>query len=145
MNNRLSAGFLGGALGAVLLLVIMYLLQAAGMGAPGFVQMYQAMFGANPPMDHILGAIIFILSGGLWGLIFAMLVKQPTIVKGMLFGILPTLWLWLAVNAAIGKPLFNGFTAKGILMPLLFNVVIWGAFIGWYLSNKYRKEANHIA
>lgn len=136
MNSRFSLGFTAGALGAILLVVIMYIMQAAGMGAPAFLQMYHAVFGANPPLDHILAIIIFVVSGGIWGLLFTAFVKYPTVLKGMLFGILPSLWLWVVVNPIIGKPLFNDFTVKGILMPLLFNVVIWGTFVGWYTSRK---------
>ena len=140
MNNRIAVGFIGGALGAILLVVVMYIMQAAGMGAPAFVKMYHAMFGSNPPIDQIIAAIIFIISGGIWGILFTLLVKHPTILKGMLFGLLPSLWLWVVVNPIIGQPLFNDFTLKGILMPLLFNVVIWGTFMGWYASRKYGHE-----
>ncbi len=134
--NRLAQGFIGGAIGALILVVIMYILKAVGMGEPGFVLMYQGAFGANPPMDQILGAIIFIISGGIWGVIYALLVKNASVLNGFLFGILPTLWLWVAVNAYLGKPLFNGFEAKGIIMPLIFNMVIWGSYVGWYMSSK---------
>ena len=134
MNNRLSTGFIGGCIGAIILVVIMYILQALGMGEPGFIGMYRGMFGENPPADQFIAAILFIISGGIWGLLFGLLVKDPTVLKGMLFGILPSLWLWIVVNAVLGKPMFNGFTTKGLLMPFIFNVVIWGTFIGWYMS-----------
>lgn len=138
MNNRLAVGFVGGALGAILLVIIMYIMQVADMGAPAFVQMYQGMFGTNPPADQIIAAILFVISGGIWGLLFTAFVKYPTVLKGMLFGLLPSLWIWVVVNPILGKPLFNDFTVKGILMPLIFNVVIWGTFVGWYASRKHR-------
>ncbi len=47
-----------------------------------------------------------------------------------LFGILPSLWLWVVVAPVVGNPLFNGFTTQGILMPLLFDVILWGTFVG---------------
>jgi hypothetical protein len=143
MNNRLSHGFLAGCIGAIILVVIMYLLQAMDMGAPGFVGMYRQVFGENPPADQFIAALLFIISGGIWGLLFGLLVKAPTLLKGMLFGLLPTLWLWTAVNGALGKPLFNGFETKGLLMPLLFNVVIWGGFVGWYMANRFYHAARH--
>lgn len=136
MNNQLSKGFAAGAIGAIILAVVMYIMKAAGMGEPGFVGMYQAAFGANPPTDQILGAIIFIISGGIWGLIYALMVKRPTALNGFLFGILPTLWLWVAVNGYLGKPLFNGFAVKGLILPIIFNMVIWGSFIGWYMNRR---------
>ncbi|WP_347160139.1 hypothetical protein [Pontibacter chitinilyticus] len=137
MNNRLATGFIGGALGALLLIVIMYILQAAGMGAPGFVKMYQGMFGGDDAGAQVIAAILFMISGGIWGLIFTAFVKNPTIPKGMIFGILPCLWIWVVVNPVLGKPLFNDFTVKGLLMPFFFNVVIWGTFVGWYASRRY--------
>lgn len=136
-------GFIAGCLGAIILVVIMYIMKAAGMGDPAFISMYHGMFGENPPTDQIIAALLFIISGGIWGLLFSLLVKEPTVVKGMLFGILPTLWLWIAVNAFLGKPLFNGFTTKGLLMPILFNIIIWGSFVGWYMSNRWHR-AHHV-
>lgn len=116
----------------------MYILKAAGQGDPGFVQIYNSVFTASPtpPGDHIIAALLFILSGGVWGVLYALLIKNPTVLNGFLFGLLPTLWLWIAVNAFLHKPLFNGFTLKGILMPLVFNMVIWGSFVGWYMSRR---------
>jgi hypothetical protein len=136
MSNRLAQGFIAGAIGAVILVVIMYIMKAAGMGEPGFVQMYQGTFGTNPPTDQIAGAILFIISGGIWGLIYALLIKHSTVLKGLLFGFLPTLWLWVAVNAFLGKPLFNGFDVKGLVMPLIFNMLVWGSYVGWYMSKR---------
>ena len=104
------------------------------MGDPGFVGLYRTTFGANPPIDQIIAALLFIISGGIWGIVFALLVKHPSTLKGFLFGLLPTLCLWVIVNPVVGKPLFNGFTTKGILMPLVFNMVIWGSFVGWYVK-----------
>ena len=136
MKHSLATGFIGGCLGAIILVAIMYIMKAAGMGDPAFVSMYHAAIGSNPPTDQIIAAILFIISGGIWGLIFCLLVKQPTVLKGILFGLLPTLWIWIVVNAVIGKPLFNGFDLKGIILPIVFNMLIWGSFIGWYASRK---------
>lgn len=143
MSNRLTQGFIAGLLGAVILTVIMFIMQAAGMSDPGFVSMYRSTFGTNPPTDQIIAALLFIISGGIWGLLFGLITKEPSVLKGMLFGILPTLWLWIVVNAFLGKPLFNGFTAKGLIMPFIFNVIIWGSFVGWYMSN--RQHSAHPA
>ncbi len=136
MDNRLVQGFIAGAIGALILTIIMYIMKGAGMGDPTFVGMYTAAFGDNPPGGQVVAAIIFLISGGIWGLIYALFVKHPTVLNGLFFGILPTLWLLVVVNATIGKPLFNGFTAKGLLMPIIFNMVIWGTFVGWYMSRR---------
>jgi hypothetical protein len=39
----------------------------------------------------------------------------------------------VVVLPVIGQPIFSGFTLKGILLPILFNVVIWGSFVGAYM------------
>lgn len=137
MSSRLKTGFIGGIIGALILIVVMYILQLAGMGQPAFLGMYRAVFGNHPPLDHVIAGILFLLSGGLWGLLYAAIVKHSSVLKGMLFGLLPSLFLWVVINPIIGKPLFNDFTTMGLLMPLLFNVVIWGSFIGWYCSARY--------
>lgn len=137
MNKRLTDGFIAGAVGAIILVAIMYIMKATGIGEdPAFISIYRGTFGAKPPTDQVIAALLFVISGGIWGLIYGALVKHPTVVNGMLFGILPTLWLWVAVNGYMGKPLFNGFTAKGLIMPIIFNVVIWGTFVGWYMSKR---------
>lgn len=137
MTARLKQGFIGGCIGAIVLVIIMYIMQAIGMmEQPAFVSMYHGAFGENPPADQVIAIILFVLFGGVWGLLFGWMVKDPTIGKAMLFGFLPTLWLWVPVNAYLGKPLFNGFEAKGLIMPIVFNVVIWGAVLGWYMQKR---------
>jgi hypothetical protein len=136
MNQNLKIGFFAGAIGAVILAAIMYLMMTGTGQVPAFVGMFRAWFGANPPLDHVLGALGFVLAGGIWGLLFTALVHQPTLSKGMLFGLLPTLFLWLVLAPATGKPLFNGFTPQGIILPLVFNVIVWGSFVGWYCSRR---------
>ena len=142
MKASLSTGFVGGCLGAIVLAIIMYIMQGAGMGDPGFVGMYHFTFGSHSPAgDQIIAVILFIISGGIWGLIFTWMVKNPTIIKGMLFGFLPNLWIWIVLNSYMGKPLFNGFSAQGIIGPIVFNVIIWGGILGWYASRKIKKVA----
>lgn len=139
MGRSIPAGFIAGALGAFILVIIFYILKWTGMGGePGFVSLYRSAFVATPkpPGDEIIAAFLFLISGGFWGIVYVLLVKQSTVIKGFLFGLLPTLWMLIVVPLVMDAPLFNGFTAKGILMPLIFNMVIWGSFIGWYLSRK---------
>lgn len=142
MKHSLATGFIAGSLGAIILAAIMYIMKAAGMGDPGFVGLYRATILSNTPVDEFIAAILFIISGGIWGVIFSWMVKRPTILKGILFGILPNLWLWVVINAVVDKPLFNGFSLKGILIPVVFNMIIWGSFIGWYASRKVRASVS---
>jgi hypothetical protein len=137
MKHSLKTGFIGGCIGAIVLAIIFYLLQATGKGVPSFVSTYRATIGSHPA-DQLVALILFILSGGIWGLIFGWMVKRPTILKGILFGILPNLWLWTVVNGTLGKPLFNGFTLMGIVSPIIFNMLIWGSVLGWYASRKLK-------
>ena len=140
MKHALKVGFVGGSIGAVVLALITYAMQAAGKGEPPFVSTYRATVGIHPA-DQLVAVILFIISGGIWGLIFTWMVKRPTILKGMLFGLLPNLWLWIVVNAAVGKPLFNDFSLIGILGPVIFNMLIWGGILGWYAAKKLNKAA----
>ena len=137
MKHPLKTGFIGGSLGAIVLAIIFYLMQAAGKGVPGFVSTYRATISTHHA-DQVVALILFIISGGIWGLIFTWMVKRPTIVKGILFGLLPNLWLWIVVNGVLGKPLFNGFSFMGIAGPVIFNILIWGSILGWYASRKAR-------
>ncbi len=136
--SRARIGFVAGLIGAVILIVVMYVLFLTGLGGPpAFVGMYRSVFGGTVPAAQLIGGVLFAVSGGVWGAIFGALVRDPTPLKGALFGILPSLWLWIVVAPVVGNPLFNGFTTQGILMPLLFNVVIWGTFMGWYCGRRF--------
>jgi hypothetical protein len=139
MRHSLKVGFIGGCLGAIVLAIIFFIMQFMGKGAPGFVSTYRATIGTHPA-DQFVAVILFILSGGIWGLIFTWMVKRPTVIKGIFFGLLPNLWLWVVVNGAIGKPLFNNFSTMGILGPVIFNMLIWGSILGWYTSKKLKIE-----
>ena len=140
MKHSLKTGFMGGCIGAVVLAIISYVMQAAGKSEPPFVSTYHATIGTHSG-DQIVALILFIISGGIWGLIFGWMVKRPTILKGILFGILPNIWLWTAVNGFLGKPLFNGFSLMGIVGPIIFNMLIWGSILGWYASRKLNNKA----
>ncbi len=121
----------------MILAAIMYSLQAANLsGTPGFVNIYRAAYGAGDSLTaHIFGALGFIIAGGLWAVLFVLIVREPTVWKGMLFGFVPTLFLWLVLAPLTGQPIFNGFTTRGILFPILYNVIVWGAVVG-FLTRK---------
>lgn len=140
MKHDLKTGFIGGCIGAVVLAIIAYLMQAAGKGVPSFVSMYRATIGTHAAYQ-IVALILFIISGGIWGLIFAWIVRRPSILKGILFGLLPNLWIWLVIDSYFGKPLFNGFSLMGIVGPVVFNMLIWGSILGWYASRKLKSSA----
>lgn len=144
MASRLRTGFAAGFLGALLLAALMYLMWPLGLsgGPPGFVGNYRATLGwGGPLLDNVVGTLLFAASGGVWGLIYGAFVQRSAAWKGMAFAFLPTLWFWVVVAAALGNPLFGGFTTKGLLLPVLFNVVIWGSFLGWYCARRGRRSA----
>ncbi len=135
--NNITKGFTAGAIGAVILAAIMFIMFLADLGdAPAFVAMYRKIGGENVPLDYILGTLGFIAAGGIWGAIYALLIKKSSVVSGMLFGFLPTLFLWLVISPLMSGTVFNGFAVKGLVMPVIFNVLIWGGFVGWYLSRR---------
>jgi hypothetical protein len=72
----------------------------------------------------------FVIVGGLWGGLFGLLVTFPTTLKGVAFGLLPTLVDWLVTAPMTGHGLFNRGTAAGIGLPLLFHALIWGGILG---------------
>lgn len=135
-NKSLWTYFSGAFYGALILITIMYVLMLTGAaGRPGFVNIYESTFSVTiTPLHQVLAAFLFALSGGVWGIIFRVIPK-PNPLKGMLFGLLPSLWLWVVVVPFTGGEIFNGFAIKGILFPLIFNCVIWGSFLGWYVSS----------
>ena len=137
MNTRIKTGFVAGALGALVLVALFYAQWAAGLGGvPGFVGNYQATFGTRGASDHVLGVLLFAASGGVWGAIYGALVARSAVWKGMAFAVLPTLWFWMVVAPATGKPLFLGGDPKGLGLSLFFNVVVWGAFLGWFYARR---------
>lgn len=130
-------GFVAGAIGAVILAAVMFaMFLAKAGGEPGFVGIYREVFGARMPLDYILGTLGFVLAGGVWGAIYALVVKRPGIISGMLYGFVPTLFLWLIISPLMSGAIFNGFAVKGLVLPVVFNVLIWGGFVGWFLSRK---------
>lgn len=147
MNHKLTVSFTGGVIGASVLVALSYLMMLANMiPAPPYLEPYRAVAGAHgAATDHVLSGIGFLLAGGLWGLLYGAMVRRPSVASGMLFGILPTLFMWLVVAPIAGKPLFNGFQAKGLLLPLAFNVAIWGSFLGWYVERAVRLDRRGAA
>jgi hypothetical protein len=90
----------------------------------------------------VVVGILFVLIGALWALLFAALVPNPTVAKGIAVGLLPTLWNWTFVPAVLtGGPLFGGFPAMGLILPLVMNCLIWGSIVGWYCQRHASRSA----
>lgn len=138
MQERLRIGFIAGALDSLAITVIMLLMQLAMGATPMFVGPYQSVFGPSSlVVAEFVGGVLFVLSGVVWGALFTALVKQPTLAKGMLFGFIPALWLWLVVAPfMLGQPAFFGFQGPKLVMPFIFNVIVWGSVTGWYSAEQ---------
>lgn len=134
MQDRLRIGFIAGALGALAITVIMLVMQLAMGTTPMFVGTYQSVLGpASLVVAELIGGVLFVLSGAVWGMLFTALIEQPTLAQGMLFGLAPALWLWLVVAPLmLGQPVFFGFQVPNLVMPFIFNVIVWGSITGWY-------------
>lgn len=135
-SKKLGRGFIAGLWGAVILIIVMYVFQWLDwIGEPGFVGIYRSLFHHDSIGAQVLAAILFAISGGIWGFLYALFTRHSTVLKGAVFGFLPSFWLWLVVLPTIGQPIFSGFALKGILLPILFNVIIWGTFVGAYMHS----------
>jgi hypothetical protein len=137
-GTRALTGGIAGALGSVFLAALMYVLFWGNLVTPTFLAAERAWFGQHGLWDHVLGVIGYVVAGGVWGAIFGLLVPRPTMLKGMLFGVLPTLFLWLVVAPLMHQPLFLGGRAPALLLPLLFNVLIWGSYVGRFCERRLR-------
>ena len=143
MKASLKTGFVGGLIGgaAVVLTVSLVVLLGVIPQAP-FVPAWQAMFGGGWVPAAIFGGLLFVVGGGIWGALFALLVPNPTVLKGVLFGLLPTLFSGLFVTpVVIGGPVFNGFALVPTLLGLAVNCLIWGSLVGWYCARHLTMSA----
>lgn len=140
MKATLKDGFVGGLIGSLAVAGALAALVIAGVipKAP-FVGAYQAVMGGEWVGAAVIGTALFVLFGALWALPFAAFVPNPTIGKGIAFGLLPTLWNWTFVPAVLTDgPLFGGFSAMGLIIPLVMNCLIWGSIVGWYCARHAR-------
>jgi len=131
LSQRIQAGALAGAAGAAVLSGIMYGMWKANQGPkPMFVATQQKQFGKHGAVDHVAGMGRFVLAGAAWGAAFGYINAKPTVGKGVLFGFLPSLFLWTVLAPLQGEKLFFGGAPKKLVMPILFNSAIWGSIIG---------------
>ena len=97
----------------------------------------------KPEPEHtarIMGRYLHLATGALWGLLFGWLVTKQlffvefTVVSGILFGILPWLFLMTVLMPILGKGFF-GVKISGYqwLLALLLHMV-YGAVLGLLLS-----------
>jgi hypothetical protein len=100
------------------------------VGVPTFVAAGRGLLGSHGLLDHILGTLGFLAAGAIWGGLYGLLVSRPSVLNGVAFGLLPTLFHWLVVAPIAGDGLFNNLRPWGIALPLLFYALIWGGLVG---------------
>lgn len=143
MLGRWTAGFVGGVIGGLLIAALQCILWVVVGSPPMFVTIYQHVLGpAALGTAGLIGGALFTLSGGIWGVLFVASVSAATVLKGILFGLAPAFWLFLVVAPLmLGQPIFFGFTTFKIILPLLFNCLVWGGVVGWYVHRHEEPSA----
>jgi hypothetical protein len=141
MTASLKTCFLGALYGSVAVALSLALLALIGQipKAP-YVGNWQSLIGGGWMAGAVLGGLAFILIGALWGLPFS-LVKNPTVLKGMLYGFVPSLFGWIVLPVILGGEMFGGFALPALLIPFVMNVLIWGSILGWYAQRHARTGA----
>jgi hypothetical protein len=127
--TRMAVGFVAGLAAGAIVVAITYLLMLARvLPDPSFYYTSQAWFGdRGPAMTHGFGAAATIIGGGLWGLLFGLIVRRPTPAKGIVFGLLPAICTFLI--APMGR--------APLIAALILNVFVYGFALGrlasWWL------------
>lgn len=98
---------------------------------PLFVAQWQLLFGGGWLKAAVFGGAAFVLIGKLWSFPFAA-IPDPTVLKGMAYGVLPAFWELVPWPFLLGEPMMAGGSPKGIVIAVVMSVVIWGGLLGWY-------------
>jgi hypothetical protein len=119
MTRRLSVVFSGGAFGGLLNALLFWLFGIAGISA---------LVGMTAPIkwdpQHIYWGVTW---GGIWGVMFLLpLLRGSVVLRGLLFGLAPTLVAWFVVFPLHGMGPMG--LKVGVLMPLMAIVLnaVWG-------------------
>jgi hypothetical protein len=130
-RTRMATGALAGLIGSAVAGAIWYALFWAGVAPqpPSLAVVREVVAGGFVPV--VLGILGSVAAGGVWGMLFGGLVRKPTVLKGMAFGVLPALLQWLVL-----PPVTGASAAAGIVLPLLFSVFLWGTLTG-YLAGRW--------
>jgi hypothetical protein len=132
-RTRAATGAVAGLIGGTVAAVVWYAAYWAGSaGSPPSLATARAAFGLNGVAANALGLLGSVAAGAVWGAVFGLVVKKPTILKGMIAGVLPALVQWLVLAPLSRQPLFFGATGAGIGLPILFCVFVWGGLSGYY-------------
>ena len=131
MKPSLRDAAIGALLGSLAVVGAFGLLVVFGIvKAAPWVLMWQRFVGGEGwVLAAIVGGVLFVGIGVLWGLPFA-LVEEPSPFKGVVYGVLPTVWAWTGMAILLGQPPLGGLRPDGVLIPIVMNGLIWGSILG---------------
>lgn len=129
--GRMMTGAVAGLIAEASMLVLVYLLMAAGqIGMPAFLASERSLFGWHGPLDHVLAIAGALITGVVFGGIFGAIVRRPNLVNGVIYAFARTIVLWLLLKLTLGVDMLQGGSTQGVLVTLVFDVLIWGAIVG---------------
>ena len=138
-GTRAATGAVAGLIGVAVAMPLWYLAYRGWVAPPPPpVAAARAWFNAGTTGEIVFGVVASAVAGAALGALFGLVVRKPTILKGMIFGLVPALVQWLVVGPLTGQGLFLGGTAAGIGLPLLFDVLLWGAITGYFCGRWLR-------
>jgi hypothetical protein len=141
--SRAGTGAVAGLIGAAVVVAVAYLLHAAGLipATPSLAATGRVLSGRGGTLlSHVGAALASVIAGAVWGLVFGFLVRRPTILKGMAFGLVPALFQWMVMSPLLGDGLFfrRLGAGAGIGLPVLFNALIFGSIVGYFCGRWLR-------
>src|SRR3954462_2430133 len=131
-GTRAATGALAGLIGGAIATGVWYALFGTGVSPlPPSLAVARSLAGpgSGSTTMGILGSVI---AAAVWGAMFGLVVRKPTVLKGMAFGLLPALFQWLVLARVSHQPYLFGATAAGMGLPLLFCVFVWGGLTGYF-------------
>lgn len=137
MKAKIRDAAFGAFLGSLAVVGAFGLLVVMGVeNAAPWVLMWQKLFGGEAwLLPAILGGLAFVAIGTLWGLPFAFF-EEPSTFKGIVYGIVPTIWAWTGVPLILGRPPLGGLDPIAVSIPVVMNCLIWGSILGWWCQRK---------
>lgn len=138
-KNKLIKAFTWGILATIAMSVIMITGKITGiapMPKPIPLAITGILFGKNSPFPLLMiTAIIFHLGyGGVWGVLLSAVIKEITITKGLMLGLILWLIMQLMVLPILGWGIFGMNISPKIAIATLVLHVVYGVVLGWGIS-----------
>ncbi|MEM1057034.1 MAG: hypothetical protein AAGI52_16035 [Bacteroidota bacterium] len=135
MHATLRDAAIGALIGSLAVIGTFGLLVVVGLVrvAP-WVQMWNHFMGGTAEewlIPALVGGLLFLVIGVLWGLPFYR-IEEPSTFKGVIYGVLPTLWAWTGMPLLMDRPPLGNLDPIAVMLPVLMNCIIWGSILGWW-------------